>query len=67
VRGLTLFGRADKLFDKRYATAGTLAGRSPRHSHAIEAGLDERRHAQFMVPGAPRAEWVDVRYRRDAL
>ena len=67
-RDWTLFGRVDNLFDKRYATGGALAENSfVGAGNAFESDPDEWRHEQFIAPGAPRAGWVGVRYRWDAL
>ncbi len=67
-RDWTLFGRVDNLFDKRYATGGALA-ENPfvGAGNAFESDPDEWRHEQFIAPGAPRAGWLGVRYRWDAL
>ncbi len=67
-RDWTVFGRIDNLFDKRYATGGALA-ENPfvGTGNAFEAEPDEWRHEQFIAPGAPRAAWLGVRYRWDAL
>jgi iron complex outermembrane recepter protein len=67
-RDWTLFGRVDNLFDKRYANGGALAENSfVGAGNGFESDPDEWRHEQFIAPGAPRAGWVGVRYRWDAL
>lgn len=66
--GWTAFGRVDNLFDKRYATGGALA-ENPfvGAGNAFAADPDEWRHEQFIAPGMPRAAWLGIRYRWDAL
>ena len=61
-RGLTLFGRIDNVFDKRYATAGALAENpfDARGAFLIDSG--DWRSEQFVAPGAPRAAWIGLRF-----
>ena len=57
--GLKLFAKATNIFDKDYYSAGRLG-----ETHMDPTGwqgLNERRYAQ-VVPGAPQAAWVGIRY-----
>lgn len=57
--GLKFFAKATNIFDKDYYAAGRLG-----ETHIDPTGwqgLNERRYAQ-VVPGAPQAAWVGVRY-----
>jgi outer membrane receptor protein involved in Fe transport len=52
-RYVTLFGRMDNIFDRKYATFGTLG--EPAEM------FDGFEDARFLSPGTPRAGWAGVR------
>ena len=59
-----VFGRIDKLFDKRYQTFGVLGQNAflgPNNTFATGASVAE----QFRSPGAPLGVWVGVKYAFD--
>ena len=60
-RKLSLFGRIDNVFDKRYATAGALAQSPFDASGGFLIDSDDWRGEQFVAPGAPRAAWIGLR------
>ena len=66
-RDWTLFGRVDN--PSTALRHRRSAGREPVRGagNAFESDPDEWRHEQFIAPGAPRAGWLGVRYRWDAL
>ncbi|HMM76318.1 MAG TPA: TonB-dependent receptor [Gammaproteobacteria bacterium] len=63
------FVQVDNLFDKRFATAGTLGLNSftesrygRRDASGFNYNSNDWTHSQFVGPGAPRAVWVGLRY-----
>lgn len=63
------FVQVDNLFDKRYATAGTLGLNSftesrygVRDASGFNYNSNDWTHSLFVGPGAPRAIWAGVRY-----
>lgn len=66
------FLQVDNLFDKRFATAGTLGLNSftdsrfgRRDASGFNYNSNDWTHSQFVGPGAPRAFWVGFRYAYD--
>lgn len=66
------FVQVDNLFDRRFATAGTLGLNSftesrfgARDASGFNYNSNEWTHSRFVGPGAPRALWVGVRYAMD--
>ncbi|MCB1963947.1 MAG: TonB-dependent receptor [Rhodocyclaceae bacterium] len=64
-KGLTLVGRIDNLFDKRYASGGALAENPFDAAGQFQSDEDDWVGAQFIAPGAPRAVWIGLRYHFD--
>lgn len=64
-RGITLFVKADNIFDKEYATAGDL-GRSPfGASGEFNPNTKQWQNTTFIGPGAPRAIWIGLAFDLD--
>ncbi|MFL9610266.1 TonB-dependent receptor [Methylobacillus sp. Pita2] len=60
--GMTLFVKADNIFNKEYATAGDL-GRSPFGSNGVfNPNNAEWQNTTFIGPGAPRAIWFGLAF-----
>jgi len=59
-KNVEVFGKIANLFDRRYASSGTLGENAFDANGAILAP-DDWRDEQFVGPGAPRAAWVGVR------
>lgn len=64
--GVEVFAKVANVFDRRYATGGSLA-QNPFDSHGQLLPPDQWHNAQFAAPGAPRAVWLGLRWRFDAL
>lgn len=61
-RGITLFFKADNIFDKDYATAGDL-GRNPFGANGqFNPNTEQWQNTTFIGPGAPRAMWVGLAF-----
>ncbi len=72
VKGLSIFGMVNNLFDRRYATAGRLGINpfSPSQKGAVgpsgwNYNSDDWQNSTFIGPGAPRAFWVGFDYKFD--
>lgn len=70
VKGLSVFGMVNNLFDRRYATAGRLGINpfSPSQKGAVGSSgwnynSDDWQNSTFIGPGAPRAFWVGFDYK----
>ncbi len=70
VKGLSVFGMVNNLFDRQYATAGRLGINpfSPSQKGAIgpsgwNYNSDDWQNRTFIGPGAPRAFWVGIDFR----
>ena len=60
--GITLFLKADNLFNKEYVTAGDL-GRNPFGANGqFKSNADTWQNTTFIGPGAPRAIWVGLAF-----
>jgi len=59
--GWQLFAKVNNVFDKRYATAGSLA-ENPFVGGSFQANSADWHRETFVAPGAPRAAWLGVRY-----
>ncbi|MBX9715080.1 MAG: TonB-dependent receptor, partial [Burkholderiaceae bacterium] len=63
-RGWELFAKVTNVFDRQYATAGSLATNSfTGNGNQLRAPVTE----QFSGPSAPRAAWIGARLRFDAF
>lgn len=59
--GWQAFAKVNNVFDRRYATAGTLAT-NPFVGGSFQSNPADWRHESFVSPGAPRAAWLGLRY-----
>lgn len=59
--GWELFAKVSNVFDRRYASAGTLGENAFDASGQLLAPADWRTE-QFVGPGAPRAGWIGLRW-----
>ncbi|MCB5189205.1 TonB-dependent receptor [Methylobacillus arboreus] len=60
--GMTLFVKADNIFNKEYSTAGDL-GRSPFGSGGVfNSDTTQWQNTTFIGPGAPRAIWIGLAF-----